>query len=667
VFQRILRLLPALSLERKCLLFFGMALTLLMCATFWFFQFIAQGQAMQVPRQTAKDFANMLVSRLHHDAMLADAMTDPVRLADARKTLRLLDKYFLNALPRGSGVESGAERGPAGLIEGGGERDFNARFVTLGNEPDFEGLRKARELQPANPAEQQILDRLEKEYRSRLTELFREQAAKGAQPDPNQVLGADNAFGQITPLAAPLFAEAGPSRGRYLYYAPVIMQSSCMSCHAPVNGWPNGQAPTDPAQLAASMPFRVVRVSLPYGPTEDTLTWIRAVIVALAMLIVAVTLVVLHTIVRYLVLKPMYHLRDVSDQISRGSSQLRAELDTDDEFEELGDAFNRMLQHLMETQTRQRDLNQALDQKVDQLAQLNLQLYEANRLKSDFLTNMSHELRTPLNSIIGFSDVLADIDALNDKQRRYARNIQQSGRVLLEMINDILDLAKVEAGKMEVRPGRFDLRLLVQAQCDMVRSLSEEKNIDLNMEMPEELPSVWQDANKIGQILTNLLSNAIKFTPEGGVVTVRVADQDDGQFSISVEDSGVGIPEEDHAVIFEKFRQSRVVSGDDGLKREFSGTGLGLSIVKELCKLLGGEIRFTSELGKGSNFIVTLPWRFKPPGSMSAGEHGLGEDGRASVGETDAGRDKKELQAPRALESGWLAQSPAVAPPGKSM
>jgi signal transduction histidine kinase len=385
------------------------------------------------------------------------------------------------------------------------------------------------------------------------------------------------------------------------------------------------------------------------------------------MLIVAVTLVVLHTIVRYLVLKPMYHLRDVSDQISRGSSQLRAELDTDDEFEELGDAFNRMLQHLMETQTRQRDLNQALDQKVDQLAQLNLQLYEANRLKSDFLTNMSHELRTPLNSIIGFSDVLADIDALNDKQRRYARNIQQSGRVLLEMINDILDLAKVEAGKMEVRPGRFDLRLLVQAQCDMVRSLSEEKNIDLNMEMPEELPSVWQDANKIGQILTNLLSNAIKFTPEGGVVTVRVADQDDGQFSISVEDSGVGIPEEDHAVIFEKFRQSRVVSGDDGLKREFSGTGLGLSIVKELCKLLGGEIRFTSELGKGSNFIVTLPWRFKPPGSMSAGEHGLGEDGRASVGETDAGRDKKELQAPRALESGWLAQSPAVAPPGKSM
>src|SRR5690606_23555767 len=157
-----------------------------------------------------------------------------------------------------------------------------------------------------------------------------------------------------------------------------------------------------------------------------------------------------------------------------------------------------------------------LDQRVDQLAQLNLQLYEANRLKSDFLANMSHELRTPLNSIIGFSDVLQGIDSLSDKQRRYASNIQRSGRVLLEMINDILDLAKVEAGKLAVRRSTFNIGSLVRSQVDMVRSLADEKNLGLTVEAEEDLPMAEQDQSKIGQILTNLMSNAIKFTPEGG-------------------------------------------------------------------------------------------------------------------------------------------------------
>ena len=186
-------------------------------------------------------------------------------------------------------------------------------------------------------------------------------------------------------------------------------------------------------------------------------TMIRAIVVALGMLIVAVTLFVLHAIVRYLVLYPMYHLRDVSDAITHGDTNQRAAIETEDEFRELADAFNRMLRHLTETQDQIQEVNKELDARVDQLAQLNLQLYEANRLKSDFLANMSHELRTPLNSIIGFSEVLQGIESLTDKQRRYASNIQKSGRLLLEMINDILDLAKVEAGKMEVKCSEFDL------------------------------------------------------------------------------------------------------------------------------------------------------------------------------------------------------------------
>ena len=159
-----------------------------------------------------------------------------------------------------------------------------------------------------------------------------------------------------------------------------------------------------------------------------------------------------------------------------------------------------------------RDVNTDLDNKVDELAQLNMRLYEMNRLKGDFLANMSHELRTPLNSIIGFSEVLQGIAALDDKQRRYAENIRTSGRLLLEMINDILDLAKMEAGKMDLRPSEFFVETVVQAQCDMMRSLTEEKNIDLEVQVSGNETPLYQDQAKVQQILMNLLSNAIKFT-----------------------------------------------------------------------------------------------------------------------------------------------------------
>jgi signal transduction histidine kinase len=221
---------------------------------------------------------------------------------------------------------------------------------------------------------------------------------------------------------------------------------------------------------------------------------------------------------------------------------------------------------------------------------------------------MSHELRTPLNSIIGFSDVLQGIESLTDRQRRYAQNIQKSGRVLLDMINDILDLAKLEAGKMELRPTEFRLDAVITAQCDMMRSLSEDKNIDLVVMVDPDAPLIYQDQSKVQQILTNLLSNAIKFTPEGGRITVRAQQTDEDRLQLTVSDTGVGIPEEDRDVIFEKFRQSKAGLRGDALTREYSGTGLGLSIVKELCKLLAGEISFTSELGKGSTFTVLLPW-----------------------------------------------------------
>jgi signal transduction histidine kinase len=171
---------------------------------------------------------------------------------------------------------------------------------------------------------------------------------------------------------------------------------------------------------------------------------------------------------------------------------------------------------------------------------------------------------------------------------------------------------------MEVRPSEFRIDAVIAGQCDMVRSLTEEKNIDLDVQVPDDAPPVYQDQAKIQQILTNLLSNAIKFTPEGGRIIVSATGDDFDRLVITVADTGVGIPEEDREAVFEKFRQSRAVLGNDGLTREHSGTGLGLSIVRELSKLLGGEVTFESELGRGSTFYVTLPWRLTDRPRFSA-------------------------------------------------
>jgi signal transduction histidine kinase len=295
------------------------------------------------------------------------------------------------------------------------------------------------------------------------------------------------------------------------------------------------------------------------------------------------------------------HLKEVSDAISAGELNVRSEIQTGDEFEDLSHAFNRMLRNLVSMQERLKKANAGLDRKVDELAQANMALYESNRLKSDFLATMSHELRTPLNSILGFSEVLLSGDGLGDKQQRWVRNIQTSGDRLLNLINDILDLAKIEAGKMKLRLEEFSIQELCDGMLNMFRPLAEKKNIDLRGQVDPGIPHLKQDLAKLQQILSNLLSNAIKFTPEGGRVLVK-AEADPRHLILTVADTGVGIAPEEQELVFEKFRQS-----GNPLTREHAGTGLGLSIVRELSKLLGGEVTLQSELGRGSTFQVRLP------------------------------------------------------------
>jgi len=400
-----------------------------------------------------------------------------------------------------------------------------------------------------------------------------------------------------------------PAKKEYQYFQPVRLKSTCVICHKGLSDTPLSPRLARLVNLPDGDLAAVLKIAVPDNLTREAIHKNWAILMSTGIGTTFLAMVASWFIVRYIIVKPLKHLRDVSDAISHGNTTLRADIHTGDEFEQLGIAFNRMLRQLTNIQEELRNVNAHLNFKVDELAQANMRLYEMNRLKSDFLATMSHELRTPLNAIIGFSDVLESIASLDEKQKRYVRNIQTSGKMLLEMINDILDLAKIESGKMEVRLSDFHIEQVVAAQCDMARPLTERKNIDLESQIEPNLVEMFQDQAKVQQILNNLLSNAIKFTPEGGRIVISAIRSPQGELILTVADTGVGIAEEDQIAIFEKFRQGKsVLTGGDAMTREYSGTGLGLSIVKELCKLLGGEISLQSELGKGSTFTVRLPW-----------------------------------------------------------
>ncbi|HEX5607701.1 MAG TPA: GAF domain-containing sensor histidine kinase, partial [Candidatus Binatia bacterium] len=233
------------------------------------------------------------------------------------------------------------------------------------------------------------------------------------------------------------------------------------------------------------------------------------------------------------------------------------------------------------------------------------QIEAANRHKSEFLANMSHELRTPLNAIIGFSEVLQErlFGELNEKQAEYTSDILTSGQHLLSLINEILDLSKVEAGRIELELAPFDLPLAIENARTFVRERAVKHGIALDVDLDERLGEYVGDERKIKQILLNLLSNAVKFTPEGGRISIT-ANKTDTAVEISVSDTGIGIASEDQPKIFEEFRQ---VGGDYAHKKE--GTGLGLTLAKKFVELHGGKIWVQSEVGKGSRFTFTLPER----------------------------------------------------------
>jgi len=390
--------------------------------------------------------------------------------------------------------------------------------------------------------------------------------------------------------------ERTPEGRKIVHYLQAVrVKPACLDCHQQV-------VPGEEYRLNELV--GVISLSLSADPTDQQLLWNRASIIAAVALATLCAIAVFYLITHWLVLAPTEQLKQAAEQVAKGDLNVRVKVQTGDEFEELAQTFNQMLDNLEESRKKLETINKSLDAKLSELSKVNVALNESNRVKSEFLANVSHELRTPLNSIIGFAELILTHPILKDdpKISRYANNILSSARTLLSIINELLDLAKIEAGKMELYIEKVVVGDLCENLYNLVKPLADNKHLTFDLSLEDELPMMNTDPGKLQQILYNLLSNAIKFTPEGGRVVLRAQAVYPEQIRISISDTGPGIPPEQQETIFEKFQQA-----DGSIAREYGGTGLGLAIAKELTIMLGGTITVASRVGEGATFSVTLP------------------------------------------------------------
>jgi two-component system sensor histidine kinase BarA len=406
----------------------------------------------------------------------------------------------------------------------------------------------------------------------------------------------------------------------YSEYVRIVRATdNCISCHNP-----QGSAGT----FSSNEVIGAIIIQSPAGEISKTqlLNWVWLGVAGLIGGTGAI--IAFYWITQRVILSPIRQLRSLVNNVAEGNLDIRSSIKTGDEYEKLASAFNHMLDGLQATQEKLRQTNQQLDAKIAELSERNIELFKANKLKGEFLANISHEFRTPLNAIIGFAQVLREKPGIlhKDKTRRYAENIITAGNRLLGMINDLLELAKTRAGKVELHIGNTSLPEIIDAAVATFSLQTRKKKIKVRVVTEPNLPALVTDAGKVQQIVYNFLSNAVKFTPEhgrieiwagpspiaGNVASISSDEQtltgpvepglEPRYVRIAVSDTGCGIGQQNKEKIFEKFRQI-----DGSLTRETAGSGLGLTICRELAVLLAGSIGMESEVGKGSTFWLDIP------------------------------------------------------------
>ncbi len=322
---------------------------------------------------------------------------------------------------------------------------------------------------------------------------------------------------------------------------------------------------------------------------------IFSLIVILVIIIAVLVALLTSSYLQSIISGPLLHLTEIAQNIVRQKKySLRANIHSDDEIGILVTAFNNMLD-MIETQNR--NLEQRVAERTAELVIARDRAESADHVKSAFLATMSHELRTPLNSIIGFTGLVLQglAGPLNKEQQKQLGMVQSSGQHLLTLINDVLDISKIEANQVEIAIEPFDFRESVKKIVHIVQPLADTKNLQLNIDIHDGVDIVYGDCRRVEQILLNLLSNAIKFTEKG---EVRIeSERNNAHIITRVIDTGTGIKAEDINTLFQPFHQL-----DTGLTRQYEGTGLGLAICKKLVELMGGTITVQSEIGKGSMF-----------------------------------------------------------------
>ncbi len=351
-----------------------------------------------------------------------------------------------------------------------------------------------------------------------------------------------------------------------------------------------------------------IMLSSPYRIVYRSIIYLRRIVIVFVVLAI-ITAFILALYFSKRVVLPIAYLNKGARILGKGDLSYRIKLKTGDELEELANEFNRMGEELKKSydsmEEKIKNATKDLKKAYGEIEEKNRELQKADRLKSEFLASMSHELRTPMNAIIGFTALLEDgiYGKVTKKQKTTYGKVMRNTRHLLNLINDILDLSKIEAGRMKLVPETVKVNLLLCDLGEEVKPLAQEKDLDFVIEAEDEI-ECYHDYTRVRQVIMNLISNAIKFTKDGQVKVI--AGKLDTGFFIEVIDTGIGIKEEDLKHIFDEF-----VQADGSITREFGGSGLGLSICKKLIKMMGGEIEIKSEWEKGTTSKVVLPYKME--------------------------------------------------------